>query len=126
VCEGKPHLVFGLYHMCSTKSLQGVADRQKLAGKEVFWQRVNTCHDKDEQALGLGLGKERESFCLGLRLDGDEERLSAVDRASWRRDFMATRLGRSAPAKRCNKMCVCRHGNRASTAHPTSTRVWYG
>jgi hypothetical protein len=25
-----------------------------------------------------------------------------------------------------NERCVCQHANRAETAHPTSTRVWYG
>jgi hypothetical protein len=31
-----------------------------------------------------------------------------------------------APARRRNERCACQHVNRASTAHPTSTRAWYG
>jgi hypothetical protein len=49
------------------KSSNGAADRQELAGSEVFRRTVNTCHGKDEQTLGLGLGKEQETFCSGLR-----------------------------------------------------------
>lgn len=64
--RSKTHPGFGLCYTCSTKSPQGVADRQKLAGGEVFRRTVDTCHDKDGKTLGLGLGREKQGLWSGF------------------------------------------------------------
>jgi hypothetical protein len=77
--KGNSNWAFVHPRTCPTKSSNAAAGRQELASGEVFRRTVVTCHSKDKQTLGLGLGKERETFCSGLRSGGDEMWSSAAE-----------------------------------------------